>query len=83
MQFGEDFEIVGPIRNVVTIARGHGIRDLAWVRQMYGPGQWRKCKGHATVLYVQTGEAVTEEVHWYEAHGVGKRGMKIKHGGLR
>jgi hypothetical protein len=63
MQFGEDFEIVGPIRDVMTNARGHGIRHLAWLRQMYGPGQWRKCKGHATVLYVQTGEAITEEVH--------------------
>lgn len=78
MQFGSDYVIVGPIRRVVTIARGHGIRKLAQVRARYGPGQWRKCKGVATIRYLHTGDIAEAEVHWYEAHGVGKRGMKIK-----
>ena len=78
MQFGEDFEIVGPIRGVVTIARGHGIRDLARLRTEYGRGQWRKCKGYATVRYLHTGDTMIAEVHWYEAHGIGKRDIKLK-----
>ncbi len=78
MQFGEDFEIVGPIRGAVTIARGHGIRQLANLRSKYGPGRWRKRKGLATVLVLRTGEVVEAELHWYEANGIGRRDIKMK-----
>jgi hypothetical protein len=34
-------------------------------------------KGIATIC-VSSGEVLEAELHWYEAHGVGKRRMKIK-----
>lgn len=71
------FEILGPLRNVETIATGTGIRELPRLRRMYGPGRWRKRKGDATIQLV--GGAIREaELHWYEASGVGKKEFKIK-----
>ena len=71
------FAIVGQITNVETIAAGRGIRTLSEIRERYGPGRWRKLKGVATVR-LASGRVRRAEVHWYEAHGVGKRGFKIK-----
>lgn len=71
------FEIVGPIERVETIAEGHGIRDLTLLRQRYGLGRWKKKKGLATVR-LPDGTTARAEVHWYEAHGVGKVKLKIK-----
>jgi hypothetical protein len=71
------FEIIGQISNVETIAAGRGIRTLSEIRERYGPGRWRKLKGVATVR-LATGSIRRAELHWYEAHGVGKRGFKIK-----
>lgn len=71
------FEITGNITNVETIAAGSGIRDIVRLRKQYGPGRWRKLKGTATVK-LENGNFRTAEVHWYEAHGIGKRKMKIK-----
>jgi hypothetical protein len=71
------FEIIGEIEKVEIIAVGHSIRDIARLRKQFGAGQWRKLKGVATVrLY--DGRIKKAEVHWYEAHGIGKRKMKIK-----
>lgn len=72
------FEVIGEIRNKETIAKGHGIRDLANLCKQFGPGRWRKCKGVATVLLLDTGEIRLAELHWYEAHGIGRRKEKIK-----
>ena len=71
------FEIVSPITNIETIAFGSGVRDLARLRKMYGKGRWRKMKGIAKVKLLD-GTIHTAELHWYEAHGVGKRDFKIK-----
>lgn len=71
------FEIVGEITNVKTIAVGRGIRDLVRLRKRHGPGRWRKLKGVATVR-LASGRITRAEIHWYEAHGVGRRRMKIK-----
>ncbi|MFO7902592.1 MAG: hypothetical protein ACQESR_06450 [Planctomycetota bacterium] len=71
------FEIIGEIRNVETIAAGRGIRTLAQVRKRYGRGRWRKLKGEASVR-LASGRIRRAEVHWYEAHGVGKKGFKMK-----
>ena len=72
-----DFQIVGAIEAVETIAQGSGIRDLAMLRRRYGLGKWRKKKGIATVRIADATMA-RAEVHWYEAHGVGKVKLKIK-----
>lgn len=71
------FDIIGPIRAIDTIAAGQGIRDLAVLQELFGRGNWRKRKGFATVR-LEDGTIAEAEVHWYEAHGIGKRWMKIK-----
>jgi hypothetical protein len=73
-----DFEIIGKISGVETIAVGRSIRELARLRRVYGSGRWRKMKGLALVRFTGSGEARHEEIHWYEAHGIGKREFKIK-----
>jgi hypothetical protein len=72
-----DFELLGPIRSQETIATAGGIRELRRLRRRYGPGRWRKRKGIAKVRLLD-GTVHKAEVHWYEAHGVGRREMKIK-----
>ncbi len=73
----EHFEILGEIRNIETIAAGRGIRDLEILEKQFGKANWRKLKGFATVR-LEDGTITKAEVHWYEAHGVGKRWTKIK-----
>jgi hypothetical protein len=72
-----DFEIIGKITAVETIATGKSIHDLARLRKRYGKGRWRKRKGVASVR-LEDGTVHTAEVHWYEAHGIGKKEFKIK-----
>lgn len=47
------------------------------LRLKFGRGRWRKMKGVAEIE-LESGEVRTAEAHWYEAHGVGRRKMKIK-----
>ncbi len=72
-----DFELIGPLRDVATIAAGQAIRQRARLRRRYGAGRWRKRKGVATVR-LQDGTVHRAEIHWFEAHGIGRREMKIK-----
>jgi len=71
------FAIVGGITCIEVIAKGRAIRDLGRLRRKYGPGQWRKLKGVATVRLTD-GRIRSAEIHWYEAHGIGKKRFKIK-----
>ena len=71
------FEIIGEITDIEVIARGHGIRDLSRLRKKYGPGQWRKLKGKARIR-LENGHVRYAEIHWYEAHGLGRKRLKIK-----
>jgi hypothetical protein len=72
-----DFETVSEISKIEIIATGTGVRDRARLRKRYGKGRWRKLKGVANVRLV-SGRIRLAEVHWYEAHGLGKREYKIK-----
>jgi hypothetical protein len=72
-----DFEIVGQIAESETIAIGNSIRELPQLRARFGHGRWRKRKGVANVR-LSDGTIRLAEVHWYEAHGIGKVRMKIK-----
>jgi hypothetical protein len=72
-----DFEIVSEITDVETIARGAGVRDRVRLRRRYGKGRWRKRKGIARVRLAD-GEIRLAELHWYEAHGIGKLEFKLK-----
>ena len=71
------FEIINEIKNVETIAVGGNIRGIMRIRKQYGVGRWRKMKGVANVR-LQSGGIRKAELHWYEAHGIGRKKMKIK-----
>ena len=71
------FEVVGQIEQVETIAAGPGVTVRSFLRKTYGRGRWRKRKGVGTVR-LPNGTLPRVELHWYEAHGIGKRDMKIK-----
>jgi hypothetical protein len=73
----DDFEVIGEITDIETIAIDKSIREVKQLRRMFGRGQWRKLKGIATVR-LPDGAERRAEVHWYEAHGIGKRKLKIK-----
>lgn len=72
-----DFELVGRISDIETIAAGRAIRVLRYLRRAYGRGRWRKMKGVATVR-LPNGALRRVELHWYEAHGIGRRDVRIK-----
>jgi hypothetical protein len=72
-----NFEVIGEITEVETIATGSSIRDIARLRRAYGRGRWRKLKGVASVR-LANGRIRLAELHWYEAHGIGKKEMKRK-----
>ena len=71
------FEIISEITDIETIAVGSRIREIARLRKQYGKGRWRKLKGIATVC-LKNGRIRKVELHWYEAHGIGKKKLKIK-----
>jgi hypothetical protein len=72
-----NFEIIGEIEHVEVIATGKSIRDRTRLNKVYGPARWRKLKGVARVR-LQSGRIRLAELHWYEAHGIGKKDIKRK-----
>jgi hypothetical protein len=73
-----NFEIIGKIGHIEIIARGKNIRNLTYLRKTYGLGKWRKLKGIASVK-LSSGRIRKAELHWYEAHGIGRKEIKIKY----
>lgn len=71
------FQVISAIEKQEVIAAGPGIRMRAYLRKAYGQGRWRKMKGVATVR-LPNGVLRRVELHWYQAHGIGKRDLKIK-----
>jgi hypothetical protein len=71
------FDIIGEIENVEAIAVGSRIRELPRLEKMYGSGRWRKMKGEATIR-LRNSRVVKAEIHWYEAHGIGRKEFKRK-----
>ncbi len=71
------FEILTEITDVELIAAQQSIRELARLNKVHGEGRWRKLKGNAYVR-LPSGRVRHAEIHWYEAHGIGKRDLKIK-----
>ena len=72
-----NFDIIGKISEVETVAKGPGIRDLTRLQKIYGHGIWRKMKGIARIR-LRTGRIRLAELHWYEAHGIGRKEFKRK-----
>lgn len=71
------FELLGELQAIEVIASGVGIRDRRRLNRVYGRAKWRKMKGVATVRLAD-GTICEAELHWYEAHGIGKRELKLK-----
>ncbi len=71
-----DFEIISELTEIQIIARGSGVRARRHLNQTYGRGAWRKMKG---IAWIRLGDQVYRaELHWYEAHGIGRRDIKRK-----
>jgi len=77
VQIQMNFEIIGGIENIESIAIGGKIRDIMRLRKQYGPGRWRKMKGIAKVR-LQSGRICQAELHWCEAHSIGRKKIKLK-----
>ncbi len=71
------FEIISDITDTEVIAIGNSIRDLSRLRKLYGEGRWRKMKGVAFIK-LRNGRIHKAELHWYEAHGIGRKEYKRK-----
>ena len=71
------FEIISEITDIEPVAVGKSVRDRARLRKQYGPGRWRKLKGVA-MIRLRTGRVRKAELHWYEAHGIGRQEIKRK-----
>ena len=71
-----NFEIISELAKIETIAIGRKIRDFPRLKRIYGQGRWRKLKGVAQVR-LRNGR-IRLELHWYEAHGIGRKEMKRK-----
>jgi hypothetical protein len=72
-----EFEILGEIRDIETIAAGRGVYIRRHLQRTYGKGRWRKMKGIAAVRLAD-GTSCEAEIHWFEAHGIGRKDFKIK-----
>lgn len=72
------FEIIREVKDIETIAIGGRIRDIMRIqKKQFGVGRWRKLKGIGKVR-LESGRMCNVELHWYEAHGIGRKKMKIK-----
>jgi hypothetical protein len=71
------FEIIGDIGDIETMAKGPSVRERSRLKKQFGRGKWRKLKGVA-IVRLTNGWTGPAEVHWYEAHGIGRRKFKVK-----
>jgi hypothetical protein len=72
-----EVQLVGEISDIQIIASGTAIRELRRLQKAYGQGRWRKLKGTALVR-LPDGLVRRAEVHWYEAHGAGRKELRVK-----
>jgi len=71
------FEILGEISDIETIATDRGVYIRRYLERTYGKGRWRKMKGRA-FAQLADGTICEAEIHWFEAHGMGRKDFKIK-----
>jgi hypothetical protein len=74
---GNDFELIGDLTDIEIIAVNLSIRERRRLREQFGGRRWRKLKGIGRVRF-PNGVVRLAELHWYEAHGVGRRKIKVK-----
>jgi hypothetical protein len=73
----EDFELLSEVMRIEVIAVNLSIRERKRLKAQCGGRRWRKLKGEGRVRF-PNGEIRQAEVHWYEAHGTGRRKLKVK-----
>jgi uncharacterized protein with ACT and thioredoxin-like domain len=73
----ESFEILSELSEIETIASGQSVFIRRHLERIYGKGHWRKMKGVASVRLAD-GTICQAELHWFEAHGIGRKDFKIK-----
>lgn len=73
----DDFELLGEVTGIEIIAINLSIRERKSLQEQFGGRRWRKLKGEGRVQF-PNGEIRQAELHWYEAHGIGRRKMKVK-----
>ena len=71
------FEVVGEIAEIEPIAVGKGVRVRQMLVKRFGRGRWRKLKGIGRVR-LEDGSVRPAELHWFEAHGIGRKKIRIK-----
>ena len=71
-------EILSEIRNREVIAKGASVKIRKRLEKLYGHGNWKKMKGIAKVR-LSDGSVKLAEIHWFEAHGIGKKNIKVKY----
>ncbi len=74
---GSDFELISNLTDIEVIVVNLSIRGLRRLKEEFGGRRWRKLKGIGLVQF-PNGEVRQAELHWYEAHGVGRRKLKVK-----
>ena len=71
-------EILSEIRNKEVIATGASVKIRKKLEKLYGHGNWKKMKVIAKVR-LSDGSVKLSEIHWFEAHGIGKKNIKVKY----
>ena len=72
-----NYRKLSPITAIEIIARGKSVDIRHALDRAFGRGNWRKLKGIAIIEY-EDGTVWRSELHWYEAHGIGRRREKVK-----
>jgi hypothetical protein len=72
-----DFKLIGEISEIQIIAKGKNVDIRHQLNRAYGRGDWRKLKGVGMVEY-ENGQIWIVELHWFEAHRIGRKRMKDK-----
>lgn len=70
-------KIIGEIQKREVIAKGSSVKARKRLNKYYGQGDWIKVKGFARVE-ITDGSIIWTEIHWFEAHGIGKVEIKPK-----
>ena len=64
-----NFEVVGDITAIETIAVGSAIYDLPRLKRLYGKGRWRKMKGQAPERPSPAGRTALVRGPWSRKEG--------------
>lgn len=72
-----NFKLISEIDQIQIIAKGKNVDIRNQLNQTYGRGDWRKLKGIGMVEY-ENRQIWIVELHWFEAHGIGRKRMKDK-----